>query len=59
LYAGDSDKKNVPEAVLFGRLTVINSFLGKFNIIDKPADSEPDNRVDVKLFKERLEKISH
>ena len=59
LYAGDSDKKDVPEAVLFGRLTVINSFLGKFNIIDKPAEPEPDNRVDVKLFKERLEKISH
>ena len=59
LYAGDSDKKDVPEAVLFGRLTVVNSFLGKFNIIDKPADPEPDNRVDVKLFKERLEKISH
>ena len=59
LYAGDSDKKDVPEAVLFGRLTVINSFLGKFNLIDKPAEPEPDNRVDVKLFKERLEKISH
>ena len=59
LYTGDSDKKDVPEAVLFGRLTVVNSFLGKFNIIDKPADPEPDNRVDVKLFKERLEKISH
>ena len=59
LYAGDSDKKEVPEAVLFGRLTVINSFLGKFNLIDKPAEPEPDNRVDVKLFKERLEKISH
>ena len=59
LYAGDSDKKDVPEAVLFGRLTVVNSFLGKFNIIDKPAEPEPDNRVDVKLFKERLEKISH
>lgn len=59
LYTGDSDKKEVPEAVLFGRLTVVNSFLGKFNIIDKPAEPEPDNRVDVKLFKERLEKISH
>ena len=59
LYAGDSDKKDVPEAVLFGRLTVVNSFLGKFNLIDKPAEPEPDNRVDVKPFKERLEKISH
>ena len=59
LYTGDSDKKDVPEPVLFGRLTVVNSFLGKFNIIDKPADSDPDNRVDVKPFKERLEKISY
>ena len=57
LYAGDSDKKEVPEAVLFGRLTVINSFLGKFNIIDKPA--EPDNRVDAAPLKERLDLLSH
>ena len=57
LYAGDSDKKDVPEAVLFGRLTVINSFLGKFNIIDKPA--EPDNRVEAAPFKERLDLLSH
>lgn len=57
LYAGDSDKKDVPEAVLFGRLTVINSFLGKFNIIDKPA--EPDNRVDAAPLKERLDLLSH
>ena len=57
LYTGDSDKKDVPEAVLFGRLTVINSFLGKFNIIDKPA--EPDNRVDAAPLKERLDLLSH
>ena len=57
LYAGDSDKKDVPEAVLFGRLTVINSFLGKFNIIDKPA--EPDNHVDAAPLKERLDLLSH
>lgn len=57
LYTGDSDKKDVPEAVLFGRLTVINSFLGKFNIIDKPA--EPDNRVEAAPFKERLDLLSH
>lgn len=57
LYAGDSDKKEVPEAVLFGRLTVINSFLGKFNIIDKPA--EPDNRVEAAPLKERLDLLSH
>ena len=57
LYAGDSDKKDVPEAVLFGRLTVINSFLGKFNIIDKPA--EPDNRVEAAPLKERLDLLSH
>lgn len=57
LYSGDSDKKDIAEAVLFGRLTVIDSFLGKFNIIDKKT--EPDDRVDVKPFKERLEKISH
>lgn len=57
LYAGDSDKKDVPEAVLFGRLTVINSFLGKFNIIDKPA--EPDDRVDAAPLKERLDLLSH
>ncbi len=57
LYAGDSDKKDAPEAVLFGRLTVINSFLGKFNIIDKPA--EPDNRVDAAPLKERLDLLSH
>ena len=57
LYAGDSDKKEVPEAVLFGRLTVVNSFLGKFNIIDKPA--EPDNRVDAAPLKERLDLLSH
>ncbi len=57
LYAGDSDKKDVPEAVLFGRLTVINSFLGKFNIINKPA--EPDNRVDAAPLKERLDLLSH
>jgi ATP-dependent Clp protease protease subunit len=57
LYAGDSNKKEVPEAVLFGRLTVINSFLGKFNIIDKPA--EPDNRVDAAPLKERLDLLSH
>ena len=57
LYAGDSDKKDVPDAVLFGRLTVINSFLGKFNIIDKPA--EPDNRVEAAPLKERLDLLSH
>ena len=57
LYAGDSDKKDVPEAVLFGRLTVVNSFLGKFNLIDKPA--EPDNRVDAAPLKERLDLLSH
>ena len=57
LYAGDSDKKEVPEAVLFGRLTVINSFLGKFNIIDKPA--EPDNRVEAAPLTERLNLLSH
>ena len=57
LYAGDSNKKEVPEAVLFGRLTVINSFLGKFNIIDKPA--EPDNRVEAAPLKERLDLLSH
>ena len=57
LYAGDSNKKEVPEAVLFGRLTVVNSFLGKFNIIDKPA--EPDNRVDAAPLKERLDLLSH
>ena len=57
LYAGDSDKKDVPEAVLFGRLTVVNSFLGKFNIIDKPA--EPDNRVEAAPLKERLDLLSH
>ena len=57
LYAGDSDKKDVPEAVLFGRLTVINSFLGKFNIIDKPA--EPDNRVEAAPLTERLNLLSH
>ena len=57
LYTGDSDKKDVPEAVLFGRLTVINSFLGKFNIIDKPA--EPDNRVEAAPLTERLNLLSH
>ena len=57
LYAGDSDEKDVPEAVLFGRLTVVNSFLGKFNIIDKPA--EPDNRVEAAPLKERLDLLSH
>ena len=57
LYAGDSDKKDVPEAVLFGRLTVVNSFLGKFNIIDKPA--EPDNRVEAAPLTERLNLLSH
>ena len=57
LYAGDSNKKEVPEAVLFGRLTVINSFLGKFNIIDKPA--EPDNRVEAAPLTERLNLLSH
>ena len=57
LYTGDSDKKDVPEAVLFGRLTVVNSFLGKFNIIDKPA--EPDNRVEAAPLTERLNLLSH
>ena len=57
LYTGDSDKQDVPDAVLFGRLTVINSFLGKFNIIDKPA--EPDNRVEAAPLKERLDLLSH
>ena len=57
LYTGDSDIKDVPEAVLFGRLTVVNSFLGKFNIIDKPA--EPDNRVEAAPLTERLNLLSH
>ena len=57
LYTGDSDKKDVPEAVLFGRLTVVNSFLGKFNIIDKPA--EPDNCVEAAPLTERLNLLSH
>jgi len=57
LYTGDSDKKDVPEAVLFGRLTVVNSFLGKFNIIDKPA--EPDNRVEAAPLTERLNLLNH
>lgn len=57
LYTGDSDKKDVPEAVLFGRLTVVNSFLGKFNIIDKPA--EPDNRVEAAPLTERFNLLSH
>ncbi len=57
LYSDDSDKKDMPEAVLFGRLAVINSFLGKFNIIDKPA--EPDNRVEAAPLTERLNLLSH
>ena len=44
-------------ALAEGRLTVVNSFLGKFNIIDKPA--EPDNRVEAAPLTERLNLLSH
>lgn len=59
LYTDEDEEKGMPEAVLFGRLTVVNSFLGKFNIIDQTPEPKPDDRVDVKPYVERLEKISH
>ena len=57
LYTDGEGKQEAPAAVLFGRLTVVNSFLGKFNIIDKPA--EPDNRIEAAPLKKRLYLLSH
>jgi len=55
LYADGSGKPEEPDAVMFSKTLVLNSFLGKF---DKP-EPEPDTRVSVEPLKERLFLLRH
>lgn len=55
LYTDGEGKQEAPAAVLFSKLTVMNSFLCKFN---KP-EPEPDTRVSVEPLKKRLFLLSH
>ena len=55
LYTDGEGKQEAPAAVLFSKLTVMNSFLCKFN---KPKP-EPDTRVSVEPLKKRLFLLSH
>ena len=57
LYTDGEGKQEAPDAVLFSKLTVMNSFLCKFN---KPNhEPEPDTRVSVEPLKKRLFLLSH
>jgi ATP-dependent Clp protease protease subunit len=57
LYTDGEGKQEAPAAVLFSKLTVMNSFLCKFN---KPNhEPEPDTRVSVEPLKERLFLLRH
>ena len=57
LYTDGEGKQEAPAAVLFSKLTVMNSFLCKFN---KPNhEPEPDTRVSVEPLKKRLFLLSH
>ena len=54
---GEGKQEEAPAAVLFSKLTVMNSFLCKFN---KPNhEPEPDTRVSVEPLKKRLFLLSH
>ena len=55
LYADGTGKQDEPDAVMFSKTIVLNSFLCKFN---KP-EPEPDTRVSVEPLKERLFLLSH
>jgi ATP-dependent Clp protease protease subunit len=55
LYTDGEGKQEAPAAVLFSKLTVMNSFLCKFN---KP-EPEPDTRVSAEPLKKRLFLLSH
>ena len=57
LYTDKAEKQQAVDAVLFSRMAVMNSLLGKFTVTDKIPEN--DDRVDVKPLMERLEKISH
>ena len=57
LYTDGEGKQEAPAAVLFSKLTVMNSFLCKFN---KPNhEPAPDTRVSVEPLKKRLFLLSH
>ena len=55
LYADGSGQPEEPEAVMFSKTIVLNSFLCKFN---KP-EPEPDTRVSVEPLKKRLFLLRH
>ena len=57
LFTDEDGEQEAPEAVLFAKVAVVNSLLGKFPVTDKIPEN--DDRVDVKPLMERLEKISH
>lgn len=57
LYTDGEGKQEAPAAVLFSKLTVMNSFLCKFNKPDH--EPEPDTRVSVEPLKKRLFLLSH
>ena len=57
LYTDKEEKQQAVDAVLFSRMAVMNSLLGKFTVTDQIPEN--DDRVDVKPLMERLEKISH
>ncbi len=57
LFTDNSGEKDEPDAVMFTQVAVVNSFLGKFGIIDK--EPEPDTRVSAEPLKERLFLIKH
>lgn len=57
LFTDEDEEQEAPEAVLFAKVAVVNSLLGKFLVTDKIPEN--DDRVDVKPLMERLEKISH
>ena len=55
LYADGSGKPEEPEAVMFSKTIVLNSFLCKFN----KTEPEPDTRVSVEPLKKRLFLLRH
>jgi ATP-dependent Clp protease protease subunit len=57
LYTDGAGKEQVPEAVLYSRVPVMNSLLVKFNSTNKIPEN--DGRVDVEPFRKRLFLLSH
>ncbi len=57
LYTDGEGKEQLPEAVLYSRVPVMNSLLVKFNSTNKIPEN--NGRVDVEPFRKRLFLLSH